>query len=248
MKWAKATLHLLWKLYLAFVVVLSLLMLFPFYLIVLNFDRFLEQGFHLSRFQARLILFMTGIRTEKRGSIPNDKEVSYLICPNHTSYMDILVLYAVFPNYFVFVGKKELSKVPLLSLFFKKLNILVDRYNPQSAHRSLIQVRERLSKGTNVVIFPEGTISKNAPDMRPFKNGAFRIALELNLPIIPVTFLDNYKILEDSMKFGANSRPGKTRVIIHSPIFTDEMKGDDLLILREQCKEEIASSFKDHKA
>jgi len=243
MKWVKGALHFLWKIYLALVVVITLLLLFPLYLIFLNFDSLLEKGFQLTRFHSRLMLFLVGVRLKVDGNIPRDKEVCYLICPNHTSYIDILLLYAVFPHYFIFLGKKELGKIPLFKLFFKKLNILVDRYNPKAAHRSLDEVKDRLKDGTNVVIFPEGTISKKAPVLRPFKNGAFRIAIELGLPIVPLTFLDNYKLLADSWKFGSSSRPGKARVIIHEPIPTEGMTQDDLLTLREQCREVIASSL-----
>ena len=109
MKMIKGLFHLLWKIYLALVVVTSLLLLFPLYLIFLNLDGFLEQGFKLSRFHGRLILFLTGIYVKKHGSIPRDEEVSYVICPNHTSFIDILMLYVVFPHYFVFLGKKELG-------------------------------------------------------------------------------------------------------------------------------------------
>lgn len=243
MKVVKAVLQLLWKIYLGLVLVISLLVLFPLYVIFLNFDQLLELGFKLTRFHARLILFLSGIWVKIEGSIPRDKEVCYLICPNHTSYIDILMLYAVFPHYFIFLGKQELGKIPLFGLFFKKLNILVDRSNAKAAHCSLMEVRKRLQNGTNVVIFPEGTISHNPPELRPFKNGAFRIAIELELPIVPITFLDNYKILEDSFKFGASSRPGVARVIIHDPIYPENISKDDLVILREQCKASIDSAL-----
>ncbi len=243
MKWAKAAVQLLWKIYLAAVLRISLLLLYPIYLVVLNFDSQLERGFKLTRFHAKLILFFTGIRTSVKGSIPRDNEVSYIICPNHSSYLDILLLYAVFPHYFVFMGKKELGKIPLFKLFFKKLNILVDRQNPKGAHEAILQASERLQNGTNVVIFPEGTISKIAPRLRPFKNGAFKISTRLGMPIVPVSFLDNYRLLADSAKFGASSRPGKARVVIHDPIYPNANSEDDLLILREKCREAIASAL-----
>jgi len=241
MKWVKAAVQLLWKIYFAVVLTLSLLFLYPIYLVVLNLDSQLEYGFKLTRFQAKLILLLIGIRTEVKGAIPNDKEISYIICPNHTSYLDILVLYAVFPHYFVFLGKKELGKIPLFKLFFKKLNILVDRQSPKGAYDAILKASKRLEDGTNVVIFPEGTISQLAPRLRPFKNGAFKIASRLNMPIVPVSFLDNYLLLEDSAKFGARSRPGKVRVIIHDPLFPQSNSEEDLLNLRKQCQEAIAS-------
>jgi len=232
-----------WKIYLFLVVLFSLLMLYPLYLIFLKVDSLLAYGFSITRFQGRLILFMSGIRYQLEGSIPRDKEVSYIICPNHTSYLDILLLYAIFPNYFIFLGKKELGNVPLFNIFFKKLNILVDRRNPKGAHEAILKASSRLKAGTNVVIFPEGTISQMAPKLRPFKNGAFKIASQLNMPIVPVTFINNHKLLEDSMKFGASSYPGKAKVVIHDPIYPMPDSADELLILREKCREAIASAL-----
>lgn len=243
MKVVKAVWYLVWKIYLALVLILSLLVLYPIYLFVLNIDSLLIYGFKLTRFHARLILLLCGIRPKVKGSIPRDKEVCYLICPNHTSYIDILILYAAFPNYFIFLGKKELGSIPLFSLFFKKLNILVDRRNPKAAHAAMMKACDRLETGANVVIFPEGTISKRAPELRPFKNGAFRISQQQQMPIVPVSFPDNYKILEDSWKFGSSSRPGKARIIIHPPIFPSANPADDLVNLREQVREAIASGL-----
>lgn len=243
MELLKGVLSLIWKVHLLLVVVFSLLLLYPLYLIFLLNDNLLEQGFAITRFQGRLILFLSGIRYRVKGSIPRDKEVSYIICSNHSSYLDIFLLYAIFPNYFVFLGKKELGKVPVFNIFFKKLNILVDRQNPMGAHKAILKASDRLADGTNVVIFPEGTISKLAPRMRPFKNGAFKIAAQLQMPIVPVTFVNNYKLLSDSMKFGASARPGKAKVIIHDPIYPDSADEQDLLTLREKCREVIASGL-----
>jgi 1-acyl-sn-glycerol-3-phosphate acyltransferase len=243
MKWVKAVLQLVWKIYLFLVVLISLILLYPLYLIFLKVDRLLPYGFVITRFQARLILFFSGISYQVEGSIPRDNDVSYIICPNHTSFVDILVLYAIFPNYFIFLGKKELGKVPLFNIFFKKLNILVDRQNPKGAHEAMLKASSRLDSGTNVVIFPEGTISKLAPKLRPFKNGAFKIASQQNMPIIPVSFLNNHLILEDSMKFGAISKPGKAKVVIHEPIYPDPNSANDLLTLRDKCREAIASAL-----
>lgn len=241
MSWAKAVVQNAWKIYLSLVLIISLILLYPIYIFVLNFDSLLEQGFRLSRFHARLILIFSGIRIKVEGSIPRDDEICYLICPNHTSYLDILMLYAAFPNYFVFLGKKELGRIPLFKLFFKKLNILVDRGSPKAAHQAMLKACDRLEEGTNVVIFPEGTISKRAPELRPFKNGAFRIAIQLQMPIVPVTFVDNYKLLEDSFRFKARSRPGLARVVIHDPIIPKEEGEEELVNLRDRCREAIAS-------
>lgn len=123
------------------------------------------------------------------------------------------------------------------------MNILVDRANPKAAHTSIIKACERMEKGDNVVIFPEGTIPPTAPKMKAFKNGAFRVALQLKIPIVPVTFVNHVELLEDKFTFFAKCRPGKSRVYIHEPIYINEQAPQDLVALREHCKQIIASKL-----
>jgi 1-acyl-sn-glycerol-3-phosphate acyltransferase len=243
MKWGKALLGWAWKIYFLLVTVITLLILYPAYLILLLNERFLEAGFHLTRFQAKLILKLVGIRKTVHGSIPNDETQCYIICPNHSSYVDILMLYAVFPHYFIFLGKQELGRIPLFNIFFKKLNILVDRKNPRAGHHAIIKACQRMEQGTNVVIFPEGTIPETVPRLKPFKNGAFKAALQLNIPIVPVTFKGNHRILEDKWHFTAHSWPGRSEVFIHPPISVKDKSAEDLITLREQTKAAIASKL-----
>lgn len=242
MKWLKAMLAYIWKVYFLIVVLTVILVLYPIQFILLSNEKYFPQGFWLTRFQAKVILFLIGVRKEVHGKIPNDTETSYIICPNHSSYLDILLLYAAFPNYFIFLGKKELGSVPIFNIYFKKMNLLVDRANAKAAHASITEACEKLNKGANLVIFPEGTIHKDQPQLKPFKNGAFKAALQVNIPIIPVTFKDNYKLLEDDWGFFAKTKPGKSRVYIHAPIYPKNGEVD-LLTLRTQTQEAIASQL-----
>lgn len=243
MKLAKGILGFLWKIYFLIVVLLTIIILYPLFFVLLQNEKYFQPGFKLIRWQAKVILFFAGIRKEVIGNIPNDTTTNYIICPNHSSYLDILLLYASFPNYFIFLGKKELGNVPLFNIYFKKMNILVDRKNPKSAHQSIAKACEVMEKGSNLVIFPEGTIPKSVPQLKPFKNGAFRVALQLKMSIIPVTFKDNYRLLEDSWSLTAISRPGLSRVYIHEPIEVKETDEWDLLTLREETKKRIASKL-----
>ncbi len=242
MKYIGALLAYIWKIYFLLVVMLVILILYPIQLILLSNEKYFQQGFKLIRFQAKAILFLIGIRKEVHGSIPNDSKTSYIICPNHSSYLDILLLYAAFPTYFIFLGKKELGSVPVFNIYFKKMNLLVDRANPKAAHQAIRNACEKLKGGTNLVIFPEGTIPTTTPKMKPFKNGAFFAAAETNTAIIPITFKDNYKLLEDDWGFFARTRPGKSRVYIHPPVFPKN-DASDLLTLREEIKSAIESQL-----
>lgn len=243
MKWIVGLLGIVWKFYFLGVFFCTLILLYPAYLILLSNEGYFHSGFRLIRFHARLILLLVGIRKKVYGSIPNDASTNYLICPNHSSYLDILLLYAAFPNYFIFLGKAELGKVPIFNIFFKKMNLLVDRKNPKAAHQAILNACKVMERGSNLVIFPEGTIPRNLPHLKAFKNGAFRIAQQLNIPIIPVTFKDNYKLLEDSWKMTAHNRPGLSRIYIHEPVFPSAMESDDLIHLRTQTRERIASKI-----
>lgn len=242
MKYIGAILAYIWKIYFLLVVMLVIIILYPIQLVLLSNEKYFQTGFKLIRFQAKTILFLIGIRKEVHGSIPNDNNTSYIICPNHSSYLDILLLYAAFPTYFIFLGKKELGKVPVFNIYFKKMNLLVDRANPKAAHQAIKNACEKLKGGTNLVIFPEGTIPTTTPKMKPFKNGAFFAAAETNTAIIPITFKDNYKLLEDDWGFFARTRPGKSRVYIHPPIFPKN-EASDLLTLREETKSAIESQL-----
>jgi 1-acyl-sn-glycerol-3-phosphate acyltransferase len=243
MKVLKGILGNIYKGYFFLVVAVSLIVLYPAYFILLNKEKYFQIGFKLVRFQAKLILFLVGVRYEVHGKISNDQNISYIICPNHSSYLDILMLYAVFPHYFVFLGKKELGSIPIFNIFFKRMNILIDRTNPKAAHASIVKACEVMEKGDNVVIFPEGTIPPTAPKMKAFKNGAFRVALQLKIPIVPVSFVNHVELLEDKFTFFAKCRPGKSTVYIHEPIYINERAPQDLVALREHCKQIIASKL-----
>jgi 1-acyl-sn-glycerol-3-phosphate acyltransferase len=164
------------------------------------------------------------------------ENIPFVICPNHSSYLDIVLLYRVFKNHFVFMGKKEIEKAPLFNIYFTSgMNILVDRSSKVGSHKAFKKVGEEIDKGHSVVIFPEGTIPHHAPYLKqPFKNGAFRLAIEKQVPIVPVTFLHNWKRLQGSKLYKGKAGPGYTKVIIHEKIETKGMTDDDLVNLREK--------------
>lgn len=208
-------------------------------------EAYFNTGFKVVKRQSQFLLFVAGIRPKVIGDFPSDGR-TYILCPNHSSYIDILILYAIYPHYIIFLGKKELGKVPLLNIFFKKMNILIDRVNAKASHESITAVVKQMNKGRSVVIFPEGTISKSAPEMRPFKNGAFRVALENKISILPISLPKNHRLLEDSFKWNAKCGPGKAPVYIHQAIEMDKFASKDLIPLREEVREIIASKL-DHE-
>lgn len=224
----------LWKIYVFLWFLLLLLLLYPLYLAFLLMEKHFNKGFLLLRFHTGLLMYLSGIFISVKNRDYIKKGQAYVITPNHSSYLDIIILYQTFPQYFVFMGKKSLASVPLFSIFFKKMNIPVNRKSLMDGKRSMDRCGNELDKGHSVVMFPEGTISRNVPEMLSFKNGAFKLAIEKQVPIIPITFFTNYKRLEMAGLFSGKAGPGVAKAVIHEPIPTIGMTEEDLVPLRDK--------------
>jgi len=137
------------------------------------------------------------------------------------------------------MGKHELLDNPLLGIFFRSIDIPVNRDSKISSYKAFKQTGERLEQGMSVVIFAEGTISKDyPPQLQEFKNGPFRLAIELKIPILPITSLDTWKIMwDDGRKHG--SRPGICNIFVHKPIETAQLTLDDADKLRDEVHDII---------
>ncbi len=186
----------------------------------------------------------------ERQSVLDNKQ-AYVFCPNHTSYLDIFLIYMILPVYFHTMGKAELLKVPFFRHFFKEMNIPVNRKSKMDSHRAFNRAASDIDKGISIALFPEGTIYNNGPLLGRFKNGPFKLAIEKQIPIVPITFLNNWQLLPDSYENNAG-HPGIARVIIHKPIPTEGMTEDDLEklkstvydIIRKPLQEKYPDFFK----
>jgi 1-acyl-sn-glycerol-3-phosphate acyltransferase len=207
----------IWKILFLLNFTLSLALLYPVYYTLFLRKKTFGMAFKVMRVWAKYLAFSAGISYTviKEADLP---KAPYLICPNHSSYLDIIITYCVFPDYFVFMGKKELGSVPLFNIFFKKMNILVDRKSNSGSHRAFLEAASGIDKGHCMALFPEGTISRRAPEMLPFKNGAFKLAAEKKVSIVPVTFINNWNIMGDGAFFKAPCGPGKIFVHLHAPV------------------------------
>lgn len=156
-----------------------------------------------------------------------------MLVANHTSMTDIMLMLYISRNPFVFVGKKELAKIPLFGFFYKRTSILVDRANAKSRHDVFVRAQKKLNRGLSVCIFPEGGVPETNALLDEFKDGAFRLAIEHGIPLIPITFHDNKKRF--SYKFFSGG-PGKLRVRIHEQIPTGILEIEDKRMLKNQVR------------
>jgi len=232
MKIFKYPFYIIWRFWFLCWVILTIVPIFPVLIIVTSSERLYPYFFKIARAWANTILFVMGFKIDLVETQVLEKDKSFMFCPNHTSMIDIMVMLSVTKNPFVFVGKKELSKIPIFGFFYKRSCILVDRGDARSRKAVFDEARRRLSNGLDVCIFPEGLVPEDESIiLSEFKNGAFRLAIEHQIPIVPMTFYDCKKRLSYTFFSGS---PGKLRVKIHEFIKTEGLVLNDSNSLKKQ--------------
>jgi 1-acyl-sn-glycerol-3-phosphate acyltransferase len=174
-----------------------------------------------------VILFLWGIRVEVHNRKAIQWNQTYIFVSNHASYLDILCLLKVIPNFTGFLAKAELSDIPLFGIFFKTIDIEVHRGKGEMSAASYRKAVKALQSHKSLVIFPEGGIFPDPTKVKPFKEGAFQMAIRNKIPVVPISLPDNYKILPDQDERKA-AKPGKIRVILYEPLDTGNMTEADL--------------------
>lgn len=165
---------------------------------------------------------------------PIDWSKTYIVCANHTSNLDISAMCVLVNSHCSFMGKEELKDGLVTGLFFRSIDITVNRDSNISAYRAFKKAEERLKNGVTMIIFPEGKIGDNyPPSLHEFKNGPFRLAIDLKVPIIPVSSPNAWKRLwDDGTKYGTS--PGVCDYSVHKPIKTTNLTADDADALRDK--------------
>lgn len=201
----------------------------------------------LKRLDGAMAIFLSGIFYKRYYNV-KIKEIPQpcVVVANHASYLDIILAYHALPINLIFMAKAELLKVPLFNIFFKKLDVPVNRKSNSDAHKALQKAAEEIDKGNNMFIFPEGTIS-NEGKLKSFKNGAFKLAIDKQVPIVPITFISNWKLLQNGGFFKSLGRPGLAKIVIHEPISTKGMTDENLVSLREKVRDLTLETLKAFK-
>ena len=197
--------------------------------------------FRLARIWAKCILIGMGCYWQIKRSEALVKGQSYVFVANHTSMTDImLMLVAIKDHPFVFIGKKELAKIPIFGFFYKRTSILVDRSSAKSRKAVFIRAQHRINEGASICIFPEGGVPDESVVLDRFKAGAFRLAINHKIPLVPMTFYDNKERLSYTFFSGS---PGKMRVEVFPAITTNDLTTEDTSSLSSQVYDLISNSL-----
>jgi len=167
---------------------------------------------------------------------------SYVYVSNHTSYLDIPGVCLTVPTQIRPLAKKELKKIPVFGWIAAKAAIIVDRSSNESRRKSMDHLKAVLKQGISILIFPEGTQNRSSDPLAPFYDGAFRIAIETQQPVLPMVILGAGKLMPPK-EFVI--RPGKIKIEVLEEIPTQGMVLSDVAALKEKVmglmKEKILS-------
>ena len=235
----------LWRIWFYILMAIPILIMFPFLVASILTESGYPYFFKMARIWAKFILFGMGFRYKIDKEQDMEYCKSYMIVANHTSMTDIMLMLAITRNPFVFVGKKELAKIPLFGFFYKRTCILVDRSSSKSRMQVFDRAQKRINEGLSICIFPEGGVPDDESVLLDtFKDGAFRLALEHKIPIAPITFGDNKKRFSYTFFSGS---PGLMRVKMHSHVATDN-ESMDRKFIREEVREIIYTQLLEYES
>jgi 1-acyl-sn-glycerol-3-phosphate acyltransferase len=161
-----------------------------------------------------------------------EKRKNYIVVANHASYIDTPLIFRTIPFYVRPLAKMELAKIPLFGFLYRQVAVLVDRSDNQSKTKSIHMLRRTLQREGSIFIFPEGTFNETDEPLKFFYDGAFRLALRTNTPILPVVFPDVIKRWHYSSFWKWS--PGVNRAIFLPEVSIDEFEPNDIAGLKKK--------------
>lgn len=244
MKYIKIPFLLVWRLWFYLLLFVSIIIISPLLFIFTIKEAHYHLLWKLVRALSKVLVYGMGFRLKTKIDQEIEPNKSYMFCPNHTSLIDPFVLVLLSKNPIVFVGKKELAKIPIFGFFYKRIVIMVDRSNPKSRKKVFAMAKKRLQNGVSMAIFPEGLVPKEDVVLAPFKNGSFSLAIEFEIPLVPQVYYDCKRLFSWNFLKGGM---GCFRVHQHKFISTKGMSIEQMERLKDKTFETIYTDLANDK-
>lgn len=180
---------------------------------------------------AKVWFVLIGMRMKLKGKENRDESGACLIVSNHGSSIDMMTAPHVCPTKLSPLAKEEVKKIPMLGYMFKAVSVFVNRKDADSRKRSIEEMKRKLNNGTYIFMFPEGTRNRTNLPLKEFYDGAFKIAIEVQKPIMPLVFLNIRKLAPLNSFF---MQPGTITGVFLKPITTEGLTEKDVPMLKEK--------------
>jgi len=201
-------------------------------------------GYWPGHYWARIFCVLNFVRVKVSGRENFDKNTSYVFVANHQGAFDIFSIYGYLGHNFRWMMKKGLGSIPLVGWACRVSgHIYVDNSSPKAVRETMATAEKRLAGGMSVVVFPEGARTLDGR-MHAFRRGAYALAMEFGLPVVPITIDGAYKVMPRSAVL---PRPGVIRLTVHAPIYAPESGRHELASLMKQSYDAIASALPEEK-
>jgi 1-acyl-sn-glycerol-3-phosphate acyltransferase len=218
-----------------------MIILFPVFIIPsLISKKGSKLSFKAIRLWSFLFSFFNRIIYKVEGKEHFKKGQNYVIISNHTSFLDTPAIPQAIDAPFKALAKKELTKIPIFGIIIKTITEVVDRSNPRSRQKSKDRLNEVLKNENSILVFPEGTMNRTDKPLQGFYDGAFRIAIDAQAPILPVVIKGAAKLMKPSSFV---MKPGKVYVKLLAPISTVGLTQKELPQLKAEVVEKMQAEL-----
>lgn len=245
MKIIKFVLSLLYRIWVGLVFTVFMIILLPG--IVLPFflgQKFGSIGYAFLWLWSWIFSKLTFIRYRFYGKENFRKGQAYIYVSNHTSFLDIPGLTMLLPGQFRPLAKKELLKIPIFGWIARSATIIVDRTSPESRKKSIDRLKAFLRDHISILIFAEGTQNRSKNTLQPFKDGAFRIAVDTQQPVLPIVVLGAGPLMPPGT---INLKPGLIRIYVGEEIPTTGFRIQDVRVLKEKTFNVMAAMIESRR-
>jgi 1-acyl-sn-glycerol-3-phosphate acyltransferase len=235
--------------YAALLFVFFMLLVFPFVVIASFFGKISGGNtiYQLCRFWDDCWIFMVGIRHRNIYESPVDESRAFIFVANHVSYMDIpIILKAIRRQPVRVLGKSEMRNYPIFGFIYSRAVLMVDRANAANRSKTVRQSKAILRKKISIFLYPEGTFNETGAPLKEFYDGAFRMAIETQTPIVPVLFLDTYDRMNYNSFFSLN--PGRSRAVFLEQVRVDEFTLKEVAQLKKKVYDIMEAKLVHYKA
>ena len=225
-----------------------MLVLFPFMLIASLFGRITGGNmiYRLCMLWGDIWFFLVFIFHRNIYEQPLDKNKQYIFVGNHISFLDAPMIVKTLRRPIRALGKTEMAKVPVFGFIYKYAVVRVDRSDAEHRAKSVRNMMSVLKKGISIIVFPEGTFNMTSNPLKDFYDGAFRVAIDTQMPIKPIIFLDAYDRMNYKSIFSLT--PGRNRAIFLEEIPVEGLTQKDVSILKQKVYNVMDRKLREYKA
>jgi 1-acyl-sn-glycerol-3-phosphate acyltransferase len=173
-----------------------------------------------------------------------NREVPHIYVGNHGSYLDAVMVCIAVPQHFSPLGKVEMTEIPIFGAIYKRIVVLIDRSDRESREKSVATLKQEITNGSSILLFPEGTMNKSAENLKEFYDGAFRIAIETQTPLMPFVMINNRKLLPRVNPLMGH--PGIITTVFITPVAVQNLTIADVPMLKQKVFDLMNEAIERH--